>query len=169
MRHLGFGKIWRDIIRGLLGSSSTRILMNGIPGEVNFAPARIRAGRPTISRMLFIIVLDVLWYYNSCPREPYKTTSPSTQSKRGGMRSWVREGELNWQYLVEHECEAAMPILGFDLMGHRFRDVHAVLVVVDLEARGRCHQTRCGGSHTRRNSSFWLMVLCSHDSNHWHM
>jgi hypothetical protein len=101
------------------------------------------------------------------PTKPHLPLRSPSEEACG--RSWVRAGELNWQYLVEHECEAAMPILGVDLMGHRFRDAHAVLVVVDLEARGGCHQTSCGGSHTRRNSSIWPMVLCSHDSNHWHM
>ena len=33
MQHLGFGQIWRDIISGLLCSSSTQVLLNGIPGE----------------------------------------------------------------------------------------------------------------------------------------
>jgi hypothetical protein len=33
MQHLGFRQIWRDIISGLLGSASTKILVNGIPGD----------------------------------------------------------------------------------------------------------------------------------------
>jgi hypothetical protein len=33
MHHLGFGQIWRDIISGLLGSASTKVLVNGIPGD----------------------------------------------------------------------------------------------------------------------------------------
>ena len=33
LQHLGFGQIWRDIISGLLSSSSTEVLLNGIPGE----------------------------------------------------------------------------------------------------------------------------------------
>jgi hypothetical protein len=33
LQHLGFGQVWRDIISGLLASSSTQVLMNGIPGE----------------------------------------------------------------------------------------------------------------------------------------
>jgi hypothetical protein len=34
MRHMGFGQIWRDIISGLLYSTSTRVLVNGIPGGI---------------------------------------------------------------------------------------------------------------------------------------
>jgi hypothetical protein len=33
LQHLGFGQIWCDIISGLLASSSTQVLVNGIPGE----------------------------------------------------------------------------------------------------------------------------------------
>lgn len=33
LQHLGFGQIWRDIISGLLSSSFTQVLLNGIPGE----------------------------------------------------------------------------------------------------------------------------------------
>lgn len=32
LKHLGFGQIWRDIISRLLASSSTQMLLNGIPG-----------------------------------------------------------------------------------------------------------------------------------------
>jgi hypothetical protein len=33
MEHFGFGQIWRDIICGLLSSSSTQVLLNGFPGN----------------------------------------------------------------------------------------------------------------------------------------
>jgi hypothetical protein len=33
MVHMGFGQIWRDIICGLLASSSTQVLLNGFPGS----------------------------------------------------------------------------------------------------------------------------------------
>jgi hypothetical protein len=33
MQHLGFRPIWRDIICGLLYSSTTQVLLNGIPGQ----------------------------------------------------------------------------------------------------------------------------------------
>lgn len=33
LQQLGFGQIWRDIICGLLSTSSTQVLLNGIPGE----------------------------------------------------------------------------------------------------------------------------------------
>jgi hypothetical protein len=33
MQHLGFRSIWRDILCGLLYSSATQVLLNGIPGR----------------------------------------------------------------------------------------------------------------------------------------
>jgi hypothetical protein len=33
LERLGFGRIWRDILSGLLATSSTQILLNGIPSQ----------------------------------------------------------------------------------------------------------------------------------------
>jgi hypothetical protein len=40
LQKLGFGQIWRDIISGLLATSSTQVLLNGIPGKI----IRLRRG-----------------------------------------------------------------------------------------------------------------------------
>jgi hypothetical protein len=34
LRKMGFGQIWCDVVSGLLATSSTRILLNGVPGEI---------------------------------------------------------------------------------------------------------------------------------------
>jgi hypothetical protein len=56
---LRFGRILRDIISVLLSSSSTQILLNGIPGETITHKRGLRQEDP-ISPMLFILVMVTL-------------------------------------------------------------------------------------------------------------
>jgi hypothetical protein len=59
LQQLGFGQIWRDIISGLLCSSSTQVLLNGIPRDHIIHRRGLRQGDP-LSPMLFILVMHVL-------------------------------------------------------------------------------------------------------------
>ncbi|WVZ95183.1 LOW QUALITY PROTEIN: hypothetical protein U9M48_040980 [Paspalum notatum var. saurae] len=59
LTHLGFGVRWRDLLYSLLRSSSTRVLLNGTPGDWINHRRGLRQG-DLLSSMLFILVMDVL-------------------------------------------------------------------------------------------------------------
>jgi hypothetical protein len=46
LSRMGFGQIWCDIISGLLSSSSTQVMLNGIPGEKISYWRGLRQGDP---------------------------------------------------------------------------------------------------------------------------
>jgi hypothetical protein len=59
MMQLGFGQIWRDIICGLLASSSTQVMLNGFPGQHIIHRRGLRQEDP-LSPLLFILAMDIL-------------------------------------------------------------------------------------------------------------
>ena len=59
LRHMGFGNKWMAWISGLLASSSTRVLLNGVPGEVIYNRQGLRQGDP-VSPLLFVLVMEGL-------------------------------------------------------------------------------------------------------------
>jgi hypothetical protein len=68
MHYLGFGPIWRAIISGLLCSSTTQVLLNGIPSTRIFHKRGLRQCDP-LSPMLFILIMDVLGHMISKAEE----------------------------------------------------------------------------------------------------
>jgi hypothetical protein len=59
LKILGFGVFWCVLISGLLDSSLTRIILNGVPGDYIAHRRGLMQGEP-LSPMLFILVMDVL-------------------------------------------------------------------------------------------------------------
>jgi hypothetical protein len=59
LEKVGFGHRWRDVISGLLMTSSTQIMLNGVPGEYIQHKRGLRQG-DSLSPLLFIIVMNVL-------------------------------------------------------------------------------------------------------------
>jgi hypothetical protein len=56
---LGFGRRWISMVCGLLGTASTRVVVNGAPGGLIFNRRGLRQGDP-LSPLLFDTVMDTL-------------------------------------------------------------------------------------------------------------
>lgn len=71
MEALGFGQTWRNWTMTLLKTTSSKTLLNGIPGKTYRHSRCLRQGDP-LSPMLFILVIDPL--HNSWSSRRRKTT-----------------------------------------------------------------------------------------------
>jgi hypothetical protein len=58
LQHMGFLSCWRDWVSALLSSASTKVLLNGVPGDRIFQARGLRQG-DLLSPMLFLLVMEV--------------------------------------------------------------------------------------------------------------
>jgi hypothetical protein len=59
MKHLGFPDGWLNWIAALLSSSTTRVVLNGVPGDPICHGRRLCKG-DSLSPMLFLLIMEVL-------------------------------------------------------------------------------------------------------------
>ena len=109
LQHLGFGTTWCNLVSCLLTTASTRILVNGEPGEIIRHQRGLRQGDP-LSPMLFILVMDVL---NSLftKAEELGLLQPFTRGNNGHRISLYADDAALFIRPVEDEMILTMQIL----------------------------------------------------------
>ena len=58
LSHLGFGIKWCNLISNILFTSSTQVMLNGVPGNIIMHRRGLRQGDP-LSHMMFVLVMPL--------------------------------------------------------------------------------------------------------------
>jgi hypothetical protein len=146
MQHLGFEPIWRDIISGLHSSASTRVLLNGIPGDFISHQQGLQQSDP-LSPILFILALDVMGFLISKDKSVGLLKPLSTRTLQHRVSFYADD-----VVLFLH------PVAG---------DINITLDILQVfgEALGLCH-------NMQKNSVFLLGVMTQSEllySNCYHL
>jgi hypothetical protein len=109
LQHLGFGTRWCNLLAKLLRSSSTRVLVNGDPGELIYHQRGFRQGDP-LSPMLFVCVMDVL---NSIilKAESFGLLHPLLRRGIGQRISLYADDVVLFMHLVRSDLETVKQVL----------------------------------------------------------
>jgi hypothetical protein len=103
------GSWWCDIVCNLLASASSQVLLNGKPGHKFLHRRGLRQGDP-LSPMLFILVMDVLFYLIKKAADD-GLLEPLTENSGHGHISLYADDVVIFLHPVATDIEITMDIL----------------------------------------------------------